>query len=273
MTELELRQKVVAQFEAWLGYSEADGRYRKIVDLYNAILPIPVGYVLKYSDEWCAATVSAVGQTLGMTDVILPECSCPRMIELYAERGRWIEDDAYVPQIGDIIMYDWQDTGAGDNRGNPDHVGMVAAVNGTTLTIIEGNNGNAVAYRTLQVNGRYIRGYCLPDYASKATSSPGGGGIAETIAHGVEDIGLDATYWTRVLGGQAVASGQNIKALMDKYHIAMLGPDDTVENAVEDVRMDSPDYWLDVIEGRREASPANVKALMDKYHEALAEVK
>ena len=101
----------------------------------------------------------------------------------------------------------------------------------------------------------------------------GGGGIAETIAHGVEDIGLDAAYWTRVIGGQAVASGANIKALMDKYHIAMLGPDDTVENAVEDIGMDSPDYWLDVIEGRREASPANVKALMDKYHEALAAVK
>lgn len=173
MTELELRQKAVAQFKAWLGYSEADGRYRQIVDIYNAIRPIPVGYTLQYSDEWCAATVSAVGQALGMTDVILPECSCPRMIELYDERGQWIEDDAYVPQIGDIIMYDWQDTGAGDNRGNPDHVGMVAAVNGTTLTIIEGNNGNAVACRTIQVNGRCIRGYCLPNYVSKATSAAG----------------------------------------------------------------------------------------------------
>ena len=173
MTELELRQKAVAQFKKWLGYSEADGRYRQIVDLYNAIRPLPVGYTLQYSDEWCAATVSAVGQALGMTDVILPECSCPRMIALYDGRGQWIEDDAYVPQIGDIIMYDWQDAGTGDNRGNPDHVGMVAAVNGTTLTIIEGNNGNAVACRTLQVNGRYIRGYCLPDYASKATSAAG----------------------------------------------------------------------------------------------------
>ena len=173
MTELELRRKAVAKFKEWLGYSEADGRYRQIVDIYNAIRPLPVGYTLKYSDAWCAATVSAVGQALGMTDVILPECSCPRMIDLYSERGQWIEDDAYVPQIGDIIMYDWQDTGAGDNRGNADHVGMVAAVNGTSLTIIEGNNGDAVAYRTLQVNGRYIRGYCLPDYASKATEGSG----------------------------------------------------------------------------------------------------
>ena len=193
MTELELRQKAVAQFKKWLGYSEADGRYKKIVDIYNAIRPIPVGYTLQYSDEWCAATVSAVGQALGMTDVILPECSCPRMIALYDARGQWIEDDAYVPQIGDIIMYDWQDTGAGDNRGNPDHVGMVAAVNGTTLTIIEGNNGNAVACRTLQVNGRYIRGYCLPDYASKATSNPSAAG--------------DASEWSREAREWAVSIG------------------------------------------------------------------
>ena len=193
MTELELRQKAVAQIKAWLGYSEADGRYRQIVDLYNAIRPIPVGYTLKYSDEWCAATVSAVGQALGMTDVILPECSCPRMIALYDARGQWIEDDAYVPQIGDIIMYDWQDTGVGDNRGNADHVGMVAAVNGTALTIIEGNNSNAVAYRTLKVNGRYIRGYCLPDYASKATSNPSSAG--------------DASEWSREAREWAVSIG------------------------------------------------------------------
>ena len=61
MTELELRQKVVAKFKEWLGYSEADGRYRQIVNLYNAIRPLPVGYALQYTDEWCAATVSAVG--------------------------------------------------------------------------------------------------------------------------------------------------------------------------------------------------------------------
>ena len=100
-----------------------------------------------------------------------------------------------------------------------------------------------------------------------------GSGIVETIANGVADIGLDAAYWTRVLSGHAAASGGNVKALMDKYHVAMLEPDDTVENAVEEIGMDSPGYWLDVIEGRREASAANVKALMDKYHAALAEVK
>ena len=51
---------------------------------------------------------------------------------------------------------------------NPNHVGFVGARTGTVLTIYEGNKGAAVATRPMQINGRYIRGYCLPDYASKA---------------------------------------------------------------------------------------------------------
>ena len=58
----------------------------------------------------------------------------------------------------------------GDCTGAPNHVGIVAKVNGTVLTIIEGNKGEAVAYRTIQVDGRYIRGYGIPDYASMAES-------------------------------------------------------------------------------------------------------
>lgn len=99
------------------------------------------------------------------------------------------------------------------------------------------------------------------------------GGIADTIANGVADIGLDASYWTRVLSGKTVASGANIKALMDKYHVAMLDAEDTVSNAVDEIQMDSPEYWIEVIRGNRDASAANVKALMDKYHKTLEELQ
>ena len=91
------------------------------------------------------------------------------MIALYKAKGLWEERDSYVPKVGDIIMYDWQDNGVGDNVGSADHVGLVAAINGTKLTIIEGNKNEAVSYRSMVVNGKYIRGYCLPDYASKAS--------------------------------------------------------------------------------------------------------
>lgn len=169
-TEQELRQSVVNVMRGWLGYNEKNGKFRSIIDLYNTQKPLPVGYKVKYTDEWCAATVTAAGIQAGLHDIILGECSCSRMIALYQAAGRWMENDAYRPQPGDIIMYDWDDTGAGENKGAPEHVGIVAEVNGSTLTIIEGNKGQAVATRTMAVNGRYIRGYCLPDYASKAES-------------------------------------------------------------------------------------------------------
>ncbi len=168
MTELELRNKVVDVIRGWLGWSEANGKFRSIIDLYNTQRPLPRGYAVQYDDEWCATCVTAAGIQAGLHDIILGECGCGKMIELYRAAGRWEENDAYRPEPGDIIMYDWQDTGKGDNTGGADHVGIVEKVVGNTITIIEGNKGEAVARRTLAVNGRYIRGYCLPDYASKA---------------------------------------------------------------------------------------------------------
>ena len=169
MTEQELREHVVAAAKSYLGCKVSDGSHKKIIDLYNSQNPLPVGYKVQYTDAWCATFVSAVGVKHGLTDIILPECSCERMIALYKKAGRWMENDAYTPQIADIIMYDWQDNGSGDDVGFADHVGFVAAVNGDTITVIEGNLDNSVGYRTIKVNGRYIRGYCLPDYAAKAT--------------------------------------------------------------------------------------------------------
>ena len=167
-TELELRNKVVEVMRGWLGWSEANGKFKAIIDLYNTQRPLPRGYPVQYDDEWCATCVTAAGIQAGLHDIIFGECGCGKMIELYQAAGRWKENDAYRPEPGDIIMYDWQDTGKGDNTGGADHVGIVEKVVGSTITIIEGNKGEAVARRTLAVNGRYIRGYCLPDYASTA---------------------------------------------------------------------------------------------------------
>ena len=183
MTEQEIRNRVVSKAKSYLGCKESDGSHKKIIDLYNSYKPLARGYAVKYTDEWCATFVSAIGITLGYTDIMPTECSCTKMIELYKAKGRWKENDAHIPSPGDIVMYDWQDNGRGDNTGTPDHVGFVVSLNGTTMTIIEGNKGEAVAYRSLNVNGRYIRGYCLPDYASKATKpTEAATGVLKTTA-------------------------------------------------------------------------------------------
>jgi len=168
MTEQDLRANVVQIAVNWLGCKKSDGSHKKIIDLYNRHTPLASGYRVQYTDPWCATFVSAVAIKAGLTDIMPTECSCSRMIALYQKLGRWQENDAYVPKPGDIMMYDWHDSGKGDCTGAPEHVGIVTRVSGSTIQVIEGNKNNAVGYRKMRVNGRYIRGYCLPDYAAKA---------------------------------------------------------------------------------------------------------
>lgn len=159
-----MRYEMIRAAQVWLGCNEADGSHRQIIDAYNSIWPLPGGYKMSYSDPWCAAFVSAAAQVCGCTDIVYPECSCDRMIGRYQAAGHWVEDDTYVPQPGDIIFYDWQDSGVGDCTGSADHVGLVVEVSGSTITVIEGNKADAVGYRYIEVNSRYIRGYGVPDY-------------------------------------------------------------------------------------------------------------
>ena len=170
MSENDIRKHVVETAEGYLGCNEADGSHKKIIDLYNSHKPLARNYPVKYTDSWCATYVSAIAIKCGYTDIMPTECSCQKMIDLYKKKGRWQENDAYVPKVADILMYNWDDNGSGDNTGWADHVGIVAAISGDIMTIIEGNYSNSVQYRTLRVNAKYIRGYCLPDYASKVTN-------------------------------------------------------------------------------------------------------
>lgn len=169
MNEKDLRQFFVDTSCSYLGYNEADGSHRTIINMYNSIQPLPVNFRMGIKDAWCAAYVSAMAWKCKLTEIIFPECGCDRMIALYKKAGRWQENDGYRPQVGDIVFYDWQDSGAGDNTGSSDHVGIVVSVSGSSLKIVEGNISDKVGYRNIQVNAKYIRGYGLPDFASKAT--------------------------------------------------------------------------------------------------------
>lgn len=157
---------VLNQARAWLGRKEADGSHREIIDTYNALKPANY-YKMSYTDAWCACFVSAVAMKVGASDIIPTEVGCERMIQLFKQKNAWEEKDSYVPSPGDIIFYDWQDSGAGDCTGFSDHVGIVESVVGNTITVIEGNYSDSVKRHALAVNDRYIRGYGLPKYSDR----------------------------------------------------------------------------------------------------------
>ena len=168
MTEIQIRNRFVKTAESYWGFRENDGSHKAIIDIYNSQSTLPRGYKVTYTDAWCATFVSAIGVQLEWSDIILPECSCNKMIELYKAVGRWEERDDYVPQPGDLVIFDWDDDGKGDNVGEAEHIGIIVECNENQLIVIEGNKNNSVDYRNLEVNGKYIRGYCLPNFILKS---------------------------------------------------------------------------------------------------------
>lgn len=157
-------KSLVDQAKAWIGYNEADGSHKKIIDTYNAHKPLARGYAVKYDDAWCATFVSACSIKCGATDIIPTECGCGEMVKLFQNLGSWVENENRTPNPGDILFYDWEDNGIGDNTGWSDHVGIVEKVENGKITVIEGNYSNSVKRRTISVNGKNIRGYGVPKY-------------------------------------------------------------------------------------------------------------
>lgn len=156
---------IVAIAQSWIGRKESDGSHKEIIDVYNSQKKLPRQYKVKYTDAWCATFISALFVKAGATDLIVPECSCDKMLAGMKNLGIFIEDENRVPSKGDIVFYDWQDNGCGDNKGYSEHVGIVESVNGNTFVVIEGNKNDGVERRTCEVNQRYLRGFAVPKYS------------------------------------------------------------------------------------------------------------
>ena len=185
------RQKVVDTVCGWEGKNEADGSYKSIIDIYNTLpaAELPRKTKMAYGWAWCACTWSAIAVYLKYLAIMPIEISCYYIIEAAKKMGVWVENDAYVPDPGDAVLYDWDDTGKGDNTGNPDHIGTVIYVNKSAgyMVVMEGNYSNSVKKRTISLNGRYIRGFICPKYTSNTVSDPAqeGGKSVTTIAREV----------------------------------------------------------------------------------------
>lgn len=148
-------QDVLNVMRSWIGYSEANGKFRQIIDLYNSYLPLARGYAVQYTDEWCDTAVSAAAIQAGCVDLIGTECGCEKHIEIFKEKGIWIEDGTIVPLPGDIILYNW-DCQVQPNDGYSDHIGYVESVSGQMITVMEGNYNEEVAGEVIQ--GKYGNG-------------------------------------------------------------------------------------------------------------------
>ena len=207
MTERELRQKPVDYLTRYLGIREGSVEHKAILATFNNS-GLCSRYKMTTKDAWCATAVSSAFIASGLTDLFpCVECSCGNVIALAKKAGIWVEDDAYVPDTGDAILYDWQDSGAGDNTGWPDHIGLVVSASGGSIKAIEGNISDTVGYKTIPVNGRYIRGFITPKFSSKATVSAPAAPAAGT-GSGAASGGINKTELWK---GKATTDGLNVR--------------------------------------------------------------
>lgn len=166
-SEIQVRQSLVQTAQGYLGCKEGDGSYLPILAVYNGQESLPRDYSVTEDDSWCAVFGTTAALQAGLTDIIPPECSCGRQIELFQGLGRWVEADWYLPRPGDYIFYDWDNVSRRDSTGWPDHVGIVVQTFGPVIKVIEGNKDDMVTYRYVFLDDPWIRGYGTPDFPHK----------------------------------------------------------------------------------------------------------
>lgn len=222
MTELELRQRVVDTMRAWVGGTKGGDKHRDILTTYNAYRPLARGYTVQVKDDYCATTVSAVWIKTGCAPYTGTECSCGKLIEIAKTRGIWIEADDHRPEIGDALIYAWSDDGKGDNTTGHDHIGIVAAVIGNGMTVIEGNkSGGKIGTRQMIVNGRYIRGYVCPDYKAIAAALSASSWAREA-AYWAVHTGLIVGDGASDMRWQGVLTREQMAVLLHRFaHLAI----------------------------------------------------
>lgn len=161
---------ILAEARKWLGVTKYSARHAELLRHYNSIRPLPMGYVLKSSDDWCDGFVTVIAKLAGAYDLIGAECGVERHKKIFKAKGIWL--GLIEPRAGDIVIFHW----GGDRNGFAHHIGYVESFDGTYITTIEGNttkNGvSCVARNTFKWNASVIQGYARPHYGLSEGKEP-----------------------------------------------------------------------------------------------------
>ena len=162
------RKKIIRVAKSYEGCLKYSWKHEELVSIFNTVKPN--GYTAHLSDPWCAIAITAwaikaYGRERAKKYFPL-SAGVPDMVNKAKNLGIWIEKDKTVPMMGDWIVYDWDDSGKGNCKGSPDHVGLVIEVRNTSFLVEEGNKGkeSRCGVREMAFNGRYIRGFIRPEY-------------------------------------------------------------------------------------------------------------
>ena len=157
------RDRVLRAAASLVGVRGGTAAHYQLVNDYNSVKPLPVGYAVKTTDDWCDIFVTTVFQREGLSGLIGRECGVERHIQIFKRLGIWNENGASTPKAGDIITFNW-DQNSQPNNGFADHIGIVESVSNGIIHTIEGNSNNQVRRNTYRIGHGNIRGFATPRY-------------------------------------------------------------------------------------------------------------
>ena len=159
------RDRVLRAAASLVGARTGSAAHQQLVNDYNSIKPLPVGYEVKMTDDWCDVFVTTVFQREGLSGFIGRECGVERHIQIFKRLGIWNENGASTPKAGDIITFNW-DQDSQPNNGFADHIGIVERVENGLIHTIEGNSGvvGTVKRNVYRIGHGNIRGFATPRY-------------------------------------------------------------------------------------------------------------
>ncbi|WP_455166537.1 GBS Bsp-like repeat-containing protein [Streptococcus sp.] len=157
--------RVLKAASSLIGVDTGSPEHLKLVRDYNSVHPLPVGYPVKNTDDWCDVFVTTVFQREGLSHLIGRECGVERHIQIFKNLGIWNENGASTPKSGDIITFNW-DQDSQPNNGFADHIGIVEYVENGLIHTIEGNSGDVgtVKRNVYRIGHGNIRGFATPRY-------------------------------------------------------------------------------------------------------------
>lgn len=166
-------EEILSQARALLGVKHYSTGHQQLLNDYNSVRPVPVGYLVSSEDDWCDVFVTVIFDRANASQLIGRECGVERHIAIFKNLGIWIEDGASVPKAGDIITFSWR-TNSQPNNSWGDHIGIVESVANGMITTIEGNSNREVRRNTYPVGHGNIRGFARPNYVGVQTPSEPG---------------------------------------------------------------------------------------------------
>lgn len=200
---------VLSQARAMLGVSQYSQGHQRLINEYNSVVPVPVGYLVNADDDWCDVFVTTMFDRVSASHLIGRECGVERHIAIFKQLGIWIEDGSSVPRSGDIITFSWR-TNSQPNNSWGDHIGIVESVTNGVITTIEGNSNRQVRRNTYPVGHGNIRRFARPKYGQESS---------------VPDDDVEVEYYTVVAGdslwGIATRHGLTVQELCEMNNITI----------------------------------------------------